>query len=153
MENTVYICVDFDGTIVDHCYPDIGVPVPGAIEWMRRWVDGGAKIILYTMRADGNSAGPVLTEAVDYLRECGVELYGINRNPDQDEWSASPKAYGQIYVDDSAFGCPMIHPGGFNQPCVDWSKVGPQVEKALRSNQKLRDTGGVGGRLKKLFSK
>ena len=40
---------DFDGTIVDHCYPDIGKPVPGAISGMKELVDLGCKIILYTM--------------------------------------------------------------------------------------------------------
>lgn len=32
---TMYICVDFDGTLVDHRYPEIGKPVPGAIGWLK----------------------------------------------------------------------------------------------------------------------
>ena len=32
----MYICVDFDGTVVDHRYPEIGEPVPAAIKWLLR---------------------------------------------------------------------------------------------------------------------
>ena len=27
----MYIAIDFDGTIVDHRFPEVGEPVPGAI--------------------------------------------------------------------------------------------------------------------------
>lgn len=128
----MYICVDFDGTIVDHTFPLIGEPVPHAIEWMKAFIRLGGKIILFTMRSDINQGEDYLTQAVKYLEKNGVELFGINRNPTQDKWTTSPKAYGHIYIDDAAFGCPMISPEGFNRPCVDWSKVGPAIESALR---------------------
>ncbi len=128
---TMYICVDFDGTIVDHQFPKIGQPVPGAIRWLKRFIALKAKIILFTMRSDNMAHGDVLSEAVQYLRKEGVHLYGINRNPEQDRWTSSPKAYGQLYIDDAAVGCPIIHPDGFARPCVDWSKVGPYVESIL----------------------
>ncbi len=124
----MYICVDFDGTMVDHCYPDIGEPVPGAISWLKRLKRHGAQIILYTMRSDGGAQGKLLQEAVEYMESNGINLFGVNRNPTQDEWTASPKAYGDIYIDDSAFGCPLIQVKGFLRPCVDWKKVGPGVE-------------------------
>lgn len=124
----MYICVDFDGTIVDHRFPEIGKPVPDAIKWLKRIHNAGGKIILYTMRSDGKMMGTLLTDAVDYLRSEGVELFGVNKNPTQESWTSSPKAYGEIYIDDAAFGCPLIKPKGFARPCVDWKKVGPQVE-------------------------
>ena len=122
------ICVDFDGTIVDHRFPEIGKPVPGAIKWLKRINKSGGRIILYTMRSDGNMMGNLLTEAVQYLNAEGIELFGVNRNPSQESWTTSPKVYGDLYIDDSAFGCPLIHPKGFTRPCVDWKKIGPQVE-------------------------
>lgn len=128
----MYLCIDFDGTIVDHRYPDIGEPVPGAIQWLKRLHKCGGRIILFTMRSD-EPGRMLLTDAVDYLRREGVELYGINRNPDQDTWTSSPKAYGELYIDDAAFGCPLIFPRKFARPCVDWKKVGPQVEHMLLS--------------------
>ena len=124
----MYICVDFDGTIVDHKFPEIGSPVPGAVKWLKRIHKCGGRLILYTMRSDGELMGNLLTEAVQYLNGEGVTLYAVNRNPSQENWTSSPKVYGDIYVDDSAFGCPLIRPKGFARPCVDWSKVGPQVE-------------------------
>lgn len=129
----MYICVDFDGTIVDHRFPDIGEPVPQALETIRTLQEQGHKIILFTMRSDGQEVGDVLTEAVDFLKNNGIELYGINRNPTQDEWTASPKAYGEIYIDDAAYGCPLIHPALFIRPCVDWSKLHERISN-LKGN-------------------
>lgn len=126
----MYICVDFDGTMVDHQYPEIGQPVPHAIKWLKKWQRNGAMLILYTMRSDQKQR-KLLSEAARYLKDNGVQLYGINRNPDQDSWTSSPKAYGELYIDDSAFGCPLIHPKGFARPCVDWQKVGPHVDHLL----------------------
>lgn len=128
----MYICIDFDGTIVDHRYPDIGLPVPGAIKWLKKLQNGGALLILYTMRAD-EPGRELLSDAVRYLQSEGIRLYGINRNPDQDSWTSSPKAYGELYIDDAAFGCPLIFPRGFARPCVDWKKVGPHVEHMVLS--------------------
>lgn len=122
----MYICIDFDGTIVDHRYPEIGLPAPHAIQFITEWAEKGAKLILFTMRS-----GDELKAAVEYLRGCGIYLYGINQNPDQSTWTDSPKAYGQVYVDDAAFGCPMVRPEGFVRPCVDWSVVGPAISRRL----------------------
>ncbi len=127
----MYICVDFDGTIVDHCFPELGAAVPGALRWLKRLHYNGAKIILYTMRSDDMKEGRMLSEAVEYLEDCGLELFGINRNPTQDSWTGSPKAFGHVYVDDAAFGCPLIQPESFNRPCVDWEKIGPELERML----------------------
>ncbi len=132
----MYICVDFDGTVVDHRYPEIGSPAPGALIYLKKFIALNAKIILFTMRADGGSHGPVLSKAVEYLQKNGVQLYGVNRNPSQDSWTSSPKAFGHIYIDDAAVGCPTIHPPGFNRPCVDWAIVGPYIESILKKSGK-----------------
>lgn len=128
----MYICIDFDGTIVDHRFPELGPPVPGALEWLRKFQEAEAKLILFTMRSDGGSSGDSLTSAVRYLEENEITLYGVNRNPTQVHWTSSPKAYGQLYIDDAAFGCPLIHPDGFHRPCVDWDIVGPGVMEKLK---------------------
>ena len=123
----MYICVDFDGTVVDHCYPEIGEEAPKAIYWLKRFQDQGARLILFTMRSDTEIGGPMLSNAVTFLESSGIKLYGINRNPDQDSWTKSPKAFADVYIDDAAFGCPLIKPQGFRRPCVDWEKVGPAL--------------------------
>jgi len=122
-----YVCVDFDGTVVDHAFPDIGRPVPQALPWLKLYATRGASIILHTVRSNTGAHGDALTQAVSYLQKNNVPLFGVNENPDQKEWSLSPKPYGHVYIDDAAVGCPLVHPDGFARPCVDWSVVGPTV--------------------------
>jgi hydroxymethylpyrimidine pyrophosphatase-like HAD family hydrolase len=111
------IAVDFDGTIVTHEYPNIGTPVPFALETLISLVERGHKIILYTMRSNS-----YLMDAVAYLQQNGVDLYGVNFNPDQKTWTNSPKIYAHYYIDDAAVGCPLIV-GKHPRPYVDWSKI------------------------------
>jgi hypothetical protein len=126
----MYICIDFDGTIVSHEFPEIGEENPKAFFWMKRWQELGANLILFTMRSD-NDSGQFLSDAVNYCRQKGIEFFGINRNPTQDSWTTSPKAYGHIYVDDAAFGCPLHKMASSYRPAVDWNVVGPAIEKIL----------------------
>lgn len=116
------ICVDFDGTVVDHAYPSVGVDVPGAVDTLKLLVMYGHKIILYTMRSD-KYGSTSLQDAIDWYGENGIPLYGVQVNPTQHNWTTSPKCYGQLYIDDAAFGAPLINIEGFNRPCVDWTKV------------------------------
>lgn len=122
------IAIDFDGTIVDHQFPDLGEPVPGAFDWLKKFSDAGAKLILWTMRSDGQKNGPVLTHAIELCRKHGVEFFGVNENPQQASWTASRKAYAHVYIDDAAFGCPLrANPRMGGRPFVDWAIVGPAV--------------------------
>ena len=127
MNYNIPVCVDFDGTVVDHRYPRTGEDVPGALMWLKRWQAIGIKIILWTMRDDKGPQQNYLAEAKHFLEGRGIKLHGVNNNPDQASWTNSPKAYGQIYIDDAAFGCPLIKPDNFERSCVDWSVVGPAV--------------------------
>lgn len=126
------IAVDFDGTLVEHKFPKIGRSVPGAFEALKILQAEGARLILWTMRSDNREAdGPVLTEAVEFCRQNGVEFWGINHNPEQSSWTSSPKAYAQVYVDDAALGCPLYRPHDGSRPYVDWSFVLPQLQDLL----------------------
>jgi len=122
----MFIAVDFDGTIVSHEFPGIGAPVPGAFMWLRVFKSIGAKLILWTMRSDGQQYGLVLSQAVDFCRANGVKFDFVNQNPQ--DWTTSPKAYANIYIDDAAFGCPLReNPKMGGRPYVDWDIVGPEV--------------------------
>jgi len=132
------IAIDFDGTIVTHEFPEIGKPVPGAIEVMKNLQNQGHKLILYTMRSDIEDphsdygqdifpeGGEYLTEALDYCKNNGIEFWGVNENPEQHSWTHSPKAYAQIYIDDATLGCPLVYPK-IGKPYVDWLKVEKQL--------------------------
>ncbi len=122
----MYIAIDFDGTIVEHCFPEIGEPVPGAIEWIRKFRDAGAILILWTVRCDGERYGDVLTQALKFCEENDLKFHLVNQSPER--WSDSNKAFANIYIDDAAFGCPLIeNPRPRGKPYVDWDKVGPAV--------------------------
>jgi hypothetical protein len=88
----VILSIDYDGTLVEHRFPAIGPEVPDAFKWLRAFQEAGIRLILSTMRSDGPE-GPMLTNAVDFCRERGIEFWGVNVNPDQAEWTSSPKVY------------------------------------------------------------
>lgn len=126
------IAVDFDGTIVEHKFPDIGRPVPGALEWLCKWKAAGATLMLWTMRADGQQFGSVLSDAIDFCNRNGVCFDAVNSGIGDREWTDSPKVHANIYVDDAAFGCPLVESKEMGaRPMVDWELVGPAVMAEL----------------------
>ncbi|MDD2466091.1 MAG: hypothetical protein PHI97_18995 [Desulfobulbus sp.] len=112
------IAVDFDGTCVDHQYPEIGVDVPLAVATMQDLIKAGHNIILYTMRSDVH-----LTDAINWFPKRGIALHGVQVDPEQNTWTTSPKCYADIYIDDRNFGCPLIIVKGFTRKCVNWKAV------------------------------
>jgi hypothetical protein len=71
------ISVDFDGTIVGHDFPDIGEPLPGAIETLKAFKAAGWKLILWTCR-ENEKKRAYLDEAVEFCRSHGVEFDAVN---------------------------------------------------------------------------
>jgi hypothetical protein len=110
------IAIDFDGTCVKHCYPEIGESI-GAEEVLLKLIAKNHRLILHTMRT-----GAELKAAVKWFKERGIDLWGINKNPGQKYWSISPKIYAELYIDDTACGVPLII-GDTLKPYVDWSRV------------------------------
>ena len=117
------IAVDFDGTCVEHDYPAVGMEVEGAVEVLRALVKQGHRIILYTMRS-----GSKLDAAIKWFNDRKIELWAVNRNPEQEEWTESPKVYADMYIDDSALGCPIMFIDGVRRPVVCWAKVRTWLE-------------------------
>lgn len=69
------IAVDFDGTIVENRYPEIGEEIPFATETIRMLISERNRIILWTVRE-----GKYLEDAVAWCRERGIEFYAINKD-------------------------------------------------------------------------
>lgn len=122
------IAVDFDGTIVEHVYPEIGEEAPTAIQTLLALQAVGAKIMLFTMRSDGQKSGDQLSAAVDWCYKKGITFDVVNSDPEQ-PWSTSPKLYAHVYVDDAALGCPLVYfpPEQNRRPVVDWKKVSKRL--------------------------
>lgn len=116
------ICIDFDGTCVKHEYPEIGADI-GAVPVLKRLVNRGYNLILFTMRS-----GKELDDAVNWFNENGIKLYGIQTNPRQKRWTDSPKAYGQLYIDDAGINVPTRRTEG-QRPYVNWYEVEQILEE------------------------
>lgn len=99
------ISVDFDGTIVEHDYPDIGEPLPGAIPTLKDLIAAGHIIILNTCREDTRKR-QYLTEAVRFLKKHEVEVHSANENRREDDFrdDGGRKVYAHCYIDDRNFG-------------------------------------------------
>ena len=69
------IAVDFDGTIVEHKYPQIGRELPFATETLRQLIEDRHQLILWTVRE-----GELLQEAIDWCHERGVDFYAVNND-------------------------------------------------------------------------
>lgn len=117
------IAIDFDGTLCEHEYPEIGKEVKLAIKTCKKLQEAGHKLILWTMRGNKPDS-QTLKEAVDWCSERGLTFWGINENPEQKEsgWSNSNKQYANLYIDDAAYGCPLVYPET-GRPYVDWADV------------------------------
>jgi hypothetical protein len=104
------IAIDFDGTCVIHEYPKVGEDI-GAVPVLKELVAAGHKLMLWTMRGNKPTTENVdtLADAVSWFNQNGIELWGINENPEQKEsgWSNSNKQYAQLYIDDAALGAPL----------------------------------------------
>jgi hypothetical protein len=124
MSKNKIVCVDFDGTCVMHEYPEIGEEVPNAVKVLKKLNDNQVKIILWTIRS-----GEYLQEAVNWFVERDVELWAVNKNPQQRFWSKSPKAYAPVYIDDAALGCPLILSTEGKRPCADWFEIERLLEE------------------------
>lgn len=92
------IAVDFDGTIVEHRFPDIGKPIIFAFETLKKLQEDRHQLILWTYRS-----GKELDEAVEFCRKNGVEFYAVNSNyPEEvyEEGKISRKIQADFYIDD-----------------------------------------------------
>ena len=95
------IAVDFDGTLCENEYPDIGRPIQPVINWLTESKKRGHKIILWTCRC-----GWKLDRAVEWCREHGLEFDKVNENLDeviQQHGGDTRKIYADMYVDDKAY--------------------------------------------------
>lgn len=97
------IAVDFDGTIVEHRYPEIGKELPFATQTLRMLIEDRHKLILWSVRE-----GKLLDEAVEWCRKRGIEFYAINKDfPEEDlskNQSFSRKLKADVWIDDRNIG-------------------------------------------------
>jgi len=71
------IGIDFDGTIVYDAYPEIGEPIPGAIETINKWYNEGFWIVIHSCRA-----GEYEADMCRWIYENKLDVHRINNNLD-----------------------------------------------------------------------
>ncbi len=96
------IAIDFDGTIVTHEYPRIGVEIDGAVENIKKLLMDGHRLILWTVRER-----ELLDEALAWCQERGIVFYAVNSNfPEETpaDKHFSRKLQADIFIDDRSLG-------------------------------------------------
>ncbi len=95
------IAVDFDGTIVDDRYPEIGKEKLFAFETLKALQQERHRLILWTCRG-----GKRLEEAVEFCRQRGIEFYAVNSNYPEEDFDHMPsrKIVADLYIDDRSLG-------------------------------------------------
>lgn len=96
--NSKIIAVDFDGTLCENKWPEIGEPMFGTIAYLLKEKEQGAKLILWTCRV-----GEMLEKAVTWCAEHGLGFDAVNENlPEIIEsfGSDTRKIFANEYLDD-----------------------------------------------------
>ena len=126
------IAVDFDGTIVEHRYPDIGEEVPFATDTLRMLIQEHHRLILWSVRE-----GQLLEDAVNWCKERGVEFYAINKDYPEEmvEYNNhfSRKIKADIFIDDRNLG-----------GLPDWGQIYHMIHDHVTYRDLLRDAGQQG---------
>ena len=132
LKQSLIIAVDFDGTIVEDAYPAVGKPKLFAFDTLKKLINEGHRLILWTYRS-----GKKLEEAVKFCESNGISFYAVNASYQDEEfdYETSRKIHADIFIDDR-------NVGGF----IGWGNV-----HQLLLNQEIvtRQTKGIFSFLKK----
>ena len=98
------IAVDFDGTIVEHKYPEIGEEIPFATETLKMLIKDHHRLILWSVRE-----GKLLEDAVNWCKERGIEFWAVNRDYPEENGTDNNNHYSRklkadCFIDDRNVG-------------------------------------------------
>ena len=99
----ISVAIDFDGTLVEDRFPEIGEPKLSMIAAVKELQRIGARTILWTCR-NGDS----LTAAVEWCKKQDLHFDAVNENlPEvKEKWGGDTrKVLVDVYVDDKSLGC------------------------------------------------
>ena len=130
------IAIDFDGTIVEHRYPQIGPEIPFATDTLKMLMQDRHRLILWTVRE-----GKLLEEAVEWCRQRGVEFYAVNQDyPEEEKGDRgfSRKLKADLFIDDRNLG-----------GLPDWGDIYRMIRERLTYEDLYRETGNKERKRKK----
>jgi hydroxymethylpyrimidine pyrophosphatase-like HAD family hydrolase len=129
-EKSLIIAVDFDGTIVESKYPEIGETKIFAFETLKKLEDEGHRLILWTYRS-----GKRLEAAVDFCKENGITFYAVNNSYPEEEFdpAISRKINADIFIDDRNVGGFM----GWGEIYHALTDTVPEIPKQTKNKKSL----------------
>jgi phage tail sheath gpL-like len=128
------IYLDFDGTVVEHYFPEIGAENPHAIQVIARLQAAGHDIVLNTYRADIDQKH--VQEALDHIHSFEEIKQPIEKFLPQ---KLEPRSFdldlakesNQLYIDDISTGIPMRRNIVLEHGMmVDWVELEKKLEEA-----------------------
>lgn len=126
-DRKITIALDFDCTVIESAYPDIGKELPHCVEILKRWVEKyNVGLILHTMRS-----GALLEDAINWFKEKEIPLFGVEKHPTQERWTTSPKCHANFCIDDRNVGTKLTLDSN-GVPCVDWVWLELNFEPLLK---------------------
>ncbi len=101
MPNSLTLAVDFDGTIVENRFPEIGKPILFAFESLKKLQEEGHRLILWTYRH-----GEHLDDAIRFCEKNGLKFYAVNKSYPEEDYddTISRKILADIFIDDRNLG-------------------------------------------------
>ena len=122
------IAVDFDGTCVHDAFPHVGADMFGAELALKRLVEDGHRIILWTCREHTAylTVPDTLQLAIDWFTKKGITLYAINGNPDMtmQGFPLCRKCHCDILIDDKSLFIPRCNNGD-----LDWHTIYTEIKR------------------------
>ncbi|WP_335976132.1 hypothetical protein [Gaetbulibacter jejuensis] len=124
MDKTCYI--DFDKTINQQNYPEIGKINEGCVLVLNQLRSLGYRLVLNTYRADLNDGS--LEAATEFIKKNKIALDGVESR------KINPKPYDLekdvLFLDDEAFGIPLKKSNTvLNLDVVDFGKIMAQIHQ------------------------
>ena len=132
LNDRLIIAVDFDGTIVEDAYPNIGKPIIFAFETLKKLQEDGHRLILWTYRC-----GAQLEAAVTFCENNGIHFYAVNKSFPEEQYDTdrSRKIHADLFIDDRNIG-----------GVLGWGEVYQMLTDAkpnLKPNQKKKGFFGL----------
>lgn len=124
MDKTCYI--DFDKTINQQNYPEIGTIIEGCVMVLNQLRSLGYRLVLNTYRADLNDGS--LEAAIEFIEKNKIAL------DDVESRKINPEPYDLekdvLFLDDEAFGIPLKKSNTvLNLDVVDFGKIMAQIHQ------------------------
>jgi hydroxymethylpyrimidine pyrophosphatase-like HAD family hydrolase len=100
MKKRLVLGIDFDGTIVEEAFPEIGKIKPKTVQLMQEAIEAGHLLIVWTARS-----GQAEIDAINFLNENNIPYHYVNENPEDPyaiRGEQGRKIFCDYYLDDRA---------------------------------------------------